>query len=36
MSATFNALVLDRNEDKRIRAAIQPLSSPICRTRTCW
>jgi len=26
MSATFNALVLDRNEDKRIRAAIQPLS----------
>lgn len=26
MSATFNALVLDRNEDKSIRAAIQPLS----------
>ena len=26
MSATFNALVLDRNEDKSIRAAIKPLS----------
>ncbi len=26
MSATFNALVLDRNADKSIRAAIQPLS----------